>query len=285
MPASSLQCDTCMNDVDNILCPTHHNLVFHPFTASFFLGHTFDQEYMIALPEELILMILNMLSPLDLVIFLSVAKKIRKIVEQTQQYDFKVRFFKIFQATDIVFAPNWLDVFIKILYKKVNCLQCFRTTLENVSQLNINGIARKRFRNDLLKRGAGDLFVDGVHWGLVSENVGIAVIKGPEDSPFIGKLFYLVILIHDIYPFSAPTIRFLTPIFHPNIDKWGNIRYGVLTNSHWKHTYSIFGVLIGLRNLLTYPNIDNSCNFEATMLYTYNPLQYFREAESLARKC
>lgn len=36
------------------------------------------------------------------------------------------------------------------------------------------------------------------------------------------------------YPFKGPKIRFQTPIYHPNVDKDGNLCVGVIKAEGWK---------------------------------------------------
>ena len=45
------------------------------------------------------------------------------------------------------------------------------------------------------------------------------VIFGPKDTPFDGGLFKLELFLPEDYPMAAPKVRFLTKIYHPNIDK------------------------------------------------------------------
>lgn len=47
----------------------------------------------------------------------------------------------------------------------------------------------------------------------------IAKIPGPKGSPYEEGIFEISIAIGEQYPFRPPTFKFLTPIFHPNIDQ------------------------------------------------------------------
>ena len=44
-----------------------------------------------------------------------------------------------------------------------------------------------------------------------------AFIQGPPSSAYEGYEFELAITIGSDYPLTAPTIRFVTKIFHPNV--------------------------------------------------------------------
>ena len=54
------------------------------------------------------------------------------------------------------------------------------------------------------------------------------VIDGPIQSPFEGGKFKLELFLPDEYPMAPPTVRFLTIIYHPNINKLGRICLDIL---------------------------------------------------------
>jgi len=56
--------------------------------------------------------------------------------------------------------------------------------------------------------------VDSVnHWRLS--------IEGPKDSPYEGGVFQVDIRFPSEYPFKFPEVKFITPIYHPNIKEDG----------------------------------------------------------------
>ena len=56
-----------------------------------------------------------------------------------------------------------------------------------------------------------------------------ANIIGPSNSVYQGAIFHLTLKIPENYPFKPPKIKFTTPIYHPNINKFGDIN----RNYHW----------------------------------------------------
>lgn len=50
-----------------------------------------------------------------------------------------------------------------------------------------------------------------------------AQITGPEETPYSEGIFRLEVSIPPRYPFEPPKVRFMTPIYHPNIDDGGRI--------------------------------------------------------------
>ena len=51
-----------------------------------------------------------------------------------------------------------------------------------------------------------------------------AFINGPEESPYAGGNFQLMLNIPQNYPFEPPKAQFITPVYHPNIDSEGRVR-------------------------------------------------------------
>ncbi|KAJ4289394.1 hypothetical protein N0V88_006874 [Collariella sp. IMI 366227] len=84
-------------------------------------------------------------------------------------------------------------------------------------------------------------------------------IKAPEDSLYAGGTFGVLVILPDNYPFQAPTVNFVTRIYHPNVtnDSVGNVCLGLLKPENWKPSFQIRTVLEALRDLLVEPQPDD----------------------------
>merc|ERR1712046_93773 len=81
-------------------------------------------------------------------------------------------------------------------------------------------------------------------------------IEGPDQSPFEGGKFKLELFLPEEYPMAAPKVRFMTKIYHPNVDKLGRICLDILKDK-WSPALQIRTVLLSIQALLSAPNPDD----------------------------
>lgn len=113
-----------------------------------------------------------------------------------------------------------------------------------------------------------------------------ARIIGPENTPYEEGVYNLEILIPENYPFSPPSIRFLTKVYHLNIDDNGRICLDLIKmppKGNWKPTYSIENILIAIRMLLENPNPDDPLMAEIADEYLNNREIFTRKAREHCR--
>ena len=82
------------------------------------------------------------------------------------------------------------------------------------------------------------------------------MIQGPVGSPYEGGCYKLELFLPDAYPMEAPKVRFLTRIYHPNVDKLGRICLDILKDK-WSPALQIRTVLLSIQALLSAPNPDD----------------------------
>lgn len=125
------------------------------------------------------------------------------------------------------------------------------------------GISAHPFKDDLM------------HWK--------AVIFGPEDTCWEGGIFKLELTFTTEYPMSPPKVKFLTPVFHPNIYKDGSICMDIM-KSQWSPVYDVSALLLSIQSLLSDPNPNSAANGEAAEMYASQRKEYDARILDLVEK-
>ena len=107
--------------------------------------------------------------------------------------------------------------------------------------------------------------------GVNDENLykWIATILGPENSPYKGGIFKLEINFPEDYPFRPPKIRFVTKIYHCNINTSGGICLDILKDQ-WSPALTISKILLSICSLMDDPNPYDPLMPEIADLYKNN---------------
>jgi ubiquitin-conjugating enzyme E2 T len=114
-----------------------------------------------------------------------------------------------------------------------------------------------------------------------------AQIQGPEDSPFEKGTYTLSLQIPDRYPLEPPSIRFVTPIYHPNIDGDGRICLDTLKmqpQGSWTPSININTILLTIRLLMATPNADDGLVLDITEEYKRDIILWRSKAVIHTRK-
>jgi ubiquitin-protein ligase len=81
----------------------------------------------------------------------------------------------------------------------------------------------------------------------------------PKSNIYNQASFQIELKLVPEYPFKAPEIRFITPIYHPNVDDKGKICVDILNSSEgYKPTTTLGDVIKAVANLIDNPNIDHA---------------------------
>lgn len=131
----------------------------------------------------------------------------------------------------------------------------------------------------------------------------IAEIEPLQGTPYENGLFKLSILCGERYPNEPPNARFITPIYHPNIDSEGSrlifceevflsrFKGRICLNllkmppkGVWTPSYDICAVLNGIQILLAQPNPDDPLMTDITEEYVQNYDKFLKKAKDATKK-
>lgn len=84
-------------------------------------------------------------------------------------------------------------------------------------------------------------------------------IVGCAGSPYEGGKYKLEMYLEQDYPMSPPKVRFLTKIYHPNIDFIGRICLDILKDM-WSPAMQLQKVALSIQALMSSPNLSDPLN-------------------------
>lgn len=134
--------------------------------------------------------------------------------------------------------------------------------------------------------------------GTTGENIYIweIIIFGPKSTPFESGMFKAQMIFPKNYPDEPPTFKFISKIWHPNIDKEGNVCISILhkpgnddfgyeeINERWMPVRSAESVIMSIICLLSSPNVESSANSDAGIQYRDDIDGYNRKVRNLAQR-
>lgn len=104
-------------------------------------------------------------------------------------------------------------------------------------------------------------------------------IFGPPDTLYEGGYFKAHMKFPPDYPYSPPTVRFLTKVWHPNVYENGDLcisilhppiddpQSGELPCERWNPTQNVRTILLSVISLLNEPNTFSPANVDASVMY------------------
>jgi ubiquitin-conjugating enzyme E2 D/E len=110
-----------------------------------------------------------------------------------------------------------------------------------------------------------------------------ATIQGPPASPYAGGTFHLSIHYPQDYPQKPPDIKFLTKIYHPNIDESGYIDLNILTYD-WCPALTISPILVSLQAFLSDPDPRDAVRSEVARVFEEDRKEFGRLAREWTQK-
>nr|CAG4711997.1 unnamed protein product [Naegleria fowleri] len=114
-----------------------------------------------------------------------------------------------------------------------------------------------------------------------------AKIQGTQGTPYENGEFVLEITIPDRYPTLPPNVRFITRIYHPNIDSGGRICLDLLNmppKGGWKPSINLSTLLASIKLLMDEPNGDDGLMADITEQFRNNRPLFEKTAREWTKK-
>ncbi|KAI5192773.1 ubiquitin-conjugating enzyme E2 G1 [Nematocida minor] len=139
---------------------------------------------------------------------------------------------------------------------------------------------------------------DNYSVGLLDDNIyqWEILIIGPRDTLYENALLKGVMLFPETYPDDPPSFKFVSEVWHPNIDSDGNVCISILhkagddefgyedVSERWMPVRDINSILLSIILLLVEPNSESPANIEAAQEFINDRMQYNKRVERLAQK-
>lgn len=134
--------------------------------------------------------------------------------------------------------------------------------------------------------------------GLINDDIyrWEVILFGPKDSPFESGIFRAEMRFPIQYPEEPPIFKFITPMWHPNIEKEGNVCISILhksgnddfgyeeLNERWMPVRSAESVIMSIVCLLNSPNCESSANQDAGLQYRDNKEAYYKKVRQYTQR-
>ena len=138
------------------------------------------------------------------------------------------------------------------------------------------GFAAKVLANQLKELSQND--ESGFSVGLENDNNMFKwniIFNGPEDTPYEGGYFKATMEFPSDFPESPPKMKFVTPMWHPNIYEDGNVCISILHSdkdpmydfegdARWRPILGVEAILLSVISMLNDPNIESPANVDAS---------------------
>lgn len=115
-----------------------------------------------------------------------------------------------------------------------------------------------------------------------------AVVQGSVGSPYENGSFHIDITIPNRYPFEPPLLKFLTKVYHPNIDNSsGLICMDLLKmppTGNWRPAINLSSLLTSVQLLLAEPNPSDPLDAAIAKEFIGNKQRYVETAKLWTQK-
>lgn len=130
----------------------------------------------------------------------------------------------------------------------------------------------------------------GFSAGLVDDNIfkWRVTIIGPQKTPYEGGTFPALLEFPQDFPDNPPKMKFLCPMYHPNIRETGEVCISILhppgedifeyenRTERWLPIHTVESILVSVISMLSDPNVESPENVDAAKTYRTDKREYVR---------
>ena len=109
----------------------------------------------------------------------------------------------------------------------------------------------------------------------------IIFMQGPIHSPFEGSIFILELYFGEQYPHYPPKLRFLSSVYHPNVDKAGHICHPILIEDY-SPSVSLRQILDAIHSMLAQPIVSHAVRSKVLEIAIWYNELYVQTVNSLS---
>jgi len=110
-----------------------------------------------------------------------------------------------------------------------------------------------------------------------------AIMQGPASSVYEGGNWLVSVQFPVDYPFKPPRVRFVTRIYHCNINNDGGVCLDILKDA-WSPALTITKIFASLTSLVSEPNPDDALDAFKAQVYRTDRARYLAEAREWVAK-
>jgi len=141
--------------------------------------------------------------------------------------------------------------------------------------------------------------VEGFSAGLIDDEDIFrweVMIIGPPDTLYEGGFFKCHLYFPTEYPLRPPVLKFLTDIWHPNIEKDGKVCISILhepgddrfgyekASERWLPIHTVETILVSVISMLADPNDESPANVDAAKEWRENYQEFRRKVARCVRR-
>ncbi|RZF32179.1 hypothetical protein LSTR_LSTR004042 [Laodelphax striatellus] len=106
----------------------------------------------------------------------------------------------------------------------------------------------------------------------------------PSKAPYNKAAFTIEIKFTADYPFVPPRLRFITKIYHPNVDMNGLVCLPIISVDHWKPVTKVEDIVLSLLDIINNPQPESALRLDLAREYTNDYKRFHKTAAEYSTK-